>query len=276
MQIRHASNPLDVKFFTTERLRDEFLVPEVMVENELTWKYSHYDRFMIGGAVPAGQPLRLEAPEALKATYFLERRELGIINTGAPGVVRVDGTDYPLGNKDCLYVGKGSQEVVFQSVDAANPARFFLSSTPAHHTYPVQQAALAKAEPTHLGAATSANERTIYKYIHQNGIQSCQLVMGLTMFKNGSLWNSIPCHTHDRRMEVYFYFDLPAEARVFHFMGESTESRHLVVANEEAIISPPWSVHFGVGTASYSFIWAMAGENQVFSDMDVVQTKDLK
>lgn len=276
MNIRHASHPLDVKHFDTERLRREFLAQNTMVPGQVTLVYSHFDRFITGGAVPSQDTLKLETYDALKADYFLERRELGIINTGQAGTVTVDGTTYELANKDCLYIGTGAKDVTFKSADAANPALFYLASTPAHKNYPTQKYELAKAEPAHLGSPETANERTIYKFIHNNGIQSCQLVMGLTMFKQGSIWNSMPCHTHDRRMEVYFYFDLPDNAKVFHFMGEPTETRHLVVSNNEAIISPPWSVHFGVGTSSYSFIWAMAGENKEFTDMDQVNLNDLR
>lgn len=276
MDNRHASHPLDVKHFDTERLRREFLVQNLMVPGSINFVYSHFDRFMTGGAVPLQEDLKLETYEALKANYFLERRELGIINTGQAGTVIVDGTRYDLANKDCLYVGSGSQEVIFKSEDQDNPALFYLASAPAHTSYPTQKYALTEAEPAHLGSAITANERTIYKFIHNNGIQSAQLVMGLTMFKSGSIWNSVPCHTHDRRMEVYFYFDLPTDARVFHFMGEPTETRHLLLSNNEAIISPPWSVHFGVGTSSYSFIWAMAGENKEFTDMDPVSLSELR
>jgi 4-deoxy-L-threo-5-hexosulose-uronate ketol-isomerase len=276
MEIRHASHPTDFKHFTTERLRREFLAEGLMQPGSIQFVYSHYDRFITGGACPTTEALTLGTYNALKADYFLERRELGIINVGATGQVLADGVAYTLQNKDCLYIGKGCKEVVFSSSDAAQPAKFFLSSAPAHQTYPIQLSKLSDAEPLHLGAQLTCNERTIYKFIHDGGIQSCQLVMGLTMFKSGSIWNSVPPHTHDRRMEVYFYFDLATDARVFHFMGEPQETRHLLVANEQAIVSPPWSVHFGVGTASYSFIWAMAGENKTFSDMDVVQVGELR
>lgn len=275
MEIRHASHYEAVKHFTTDRLRQEFVAEALMQLGQINFVYSHYDRFILGGAVPLETPLLLGTYDALKAEYFLERRELGIINVGATGAIEVDGTTYTLQNKDCLYVGKGCRSVIFSSENAQEPARFFLASAPAHAVYPIQLAPLSNAAPVDLGSSSTANERTIYKLIHDGGIQSCQLVMGLTMFKPGSIWNSVPPHTHDRRMEAYFYFDLPTEARVFHFMGEPQETRHLLIANEQGIISPPWSVHFGVGTASYSFIWAMAGENKTFTDMDVVQVAEL-
>lgn len=275
MEIRHASHYLDVKHFTTERLRREFVMPALMQAGEIHFVYSHFDRFLSGGAVPTDSPITLGTYDALKANYFLERRELGIINVGAEGTVVVDGQAFALNNKDCLFVGQGRKEVIFSSENVANPAKFFLASTPAHRSYPIQLSKLSDATPVELGAKETCNERTIFKYIHNDGIQSCQLVMGLTMFKAGSIWNSVPPHTHDRRMEVYFYFDLPSDSRVFHFMGEPQETRHLLIANDQGIISPPWSVHFGVGTSSYSFIWAMAGENKEFTDMDVVQVKEL-
>ncbi len=277
MEIRYATNPTETKTYDTERLRQEYLIEGLFVPGKLNLVYSHVDRFITGGAVPTTEPVLLEADKHdMGADYFLERREIGIINVGAQGVVTVDGTDYVLENKDGLYVGLGNKQVVFKSADAANPARFYLSSTPAHKNYPTQKVAISEAEPQHLGSITNSNERTIYKYIHLNGIQSCQLVMGMTLLKPGNMWNTMPCHTHNRRSEVYFYFDMPEDGVVFHLMGEPTETRHVVVRNEQAIISPSWSIHSGVGTSNYTFIWAMAGENQEFSDMDAVAMKDLK
>ncbi|KEQ26418.1 MULTISPECIES: 5-dehydro-4-deoxy-D-glucuronate isomerase [Paenibacillus] len=277
MEIRYATNPTETKTYDTERLRQEYLIEGLFVPGKLNLVYSHVDRFITGGAVPTTEPVLLEADKHdMGADYFLERREIGIINVGAQGIVTVDGTDYVLENKDGLYVGLGNKQVVFKSADAANPARFYLSSTPAHKNYPTQKVAISEAEPQHLGSITNSNERTIYKYIHLNGIQSCQLVMGMTLLKPGNMWNTMPCHTHNRRSEVYFYFDMPEDGVVFHLMGEPTETRHVVVRNEQAIISPSWSIHSGVGTSNYTFIWAMAGENQEFSDMDAVAMKDLK
>ncbi len=277
MEIRYATNPTETKTYDTERLRQEYLIEGLFVPGKLNLVYSHVDRFITGGAVPTAEPVLLEADKHdMGADYFLERREIGIINVGAQGIVTVDGTDYVLENKDGLYVGLGNKQVVFKSADAANPARFYLSSTPAHKNYPTQKVAISEAEPQHLGSITNSNERTIYKYIHLNGIQSCQLVMGMTLLKPGNMWNTMPCHTHNRRSEVYFYFDMPEDGVVFHLMGEPTETRHVVVRNEQAIISPSWSIHSGVGTSNYTFIWAMAGENQEFSDMDAVAMKDLK
>lgn len=277
MEIRYASHPQEVKAFDTTRLRQEFLLETLFVQDRLTLTYSHVDRFIIGGAVPASQPVKLEADtKTIGAATFLERREIGIINVGGRGTVTVDGTAYDMENKDCLYIGLGAAEVVFTSADSANPAKFYLNSTPAHKNYPTVKASISEASPNHLGALNTNNERTIYRYIHTGGIQSCQLVMGLTMLKPGSNWNTMPCHTHNRRSEVYLYFDMQEDGNVFHFMGEPQETRHLVVRNEQAILSPSWSIHSGVGTSAYTFIWGMAGENQIFEDMDAVAPQDLR
>lgn len=277
MEIRYAAHPSDVKAYDTEKLRREFLIQSLFVPGELRLVYSHNDRFITGAAVPAGEPVVLEAPKKdMGANHFLERRELGIINIGAPGTVTVDGTEYVLENKDCLYVGLGAREVVFRSQDAAVPAKFYLNSTPAHKEYPTVKASIREANPRHLGSIETSNERTIYQYIHENGIRSCQLVMGLTMLKPGSMWNTMPCHTHERRMEVYLYFDMAETGVVFHMMGQPQETRHLVVRGEEAVISPSWSIHSGVGTSAYTFIWGMAGENQAFDDMDAVAMGELR
>lgn len=276
MEIRFAAHPDDFKHYTTERIRKDFLMEALFVPGQINLVYSHYDRVITGGVVPTNSPVELSNPAKLRAAYFLERRELGIINVGGSGSVEADGVTYPLANKECLYLGKGVQKVIFHSADAATPAKFYLLSTPAHMSHPTRKMTLAEASPLEMGAAENANVRTIYKFIHKDGIQSCQLVMGMTLFKAGSIWNTMPCHYHDRRMEVYLYFDLPETARVFHFMGEPNETRHMVVANEQAIISPPWSIHTGTATASYSFIWGMGGENQDYADMDFVQMSDLK
>lgn len=277
MEIRYASHPQEVKAFDTTRLRQEFLLETLFVQDQLTLTYSHVDRFIIGGAVPVNESVKLEADtKTMGAATFLERREIGIINVGGRGTVTVDGTAYDMENKDCLYIGLGAAEVVFTSSDSANPAKFYLNSTPAHKNYPTVKASISEASPNHLGALNTNNERTIYRYIHTGGIQSCQLVMGLTMLKPGSNWNTMPCHTHNRRSEVYLYFDMQADGNVFHFRGEPQETRHLVVRNEQAILSPSWSIHSGVGTSAYTFIWGMAGENQIFEDMDAVAPQDLK
>lgn len=277
MEIRYAAHPEAVKQYDTARLRDEFLIEQLFVADRLTLCYSHVDRFIVGGAVPVKGTVKLEADaKTMGAATFLERREIGIINVGAQGTVTVDGQAYVMNAKDCLYVGRGAKEVVFASDNAAEPAKYYLNSTPAHQTYPTVKAAISEATPAHLGSLDTSNERTIYKYIHGGGIQSCQLVMGMTLLKKGSMWNTMPCHTHNRRSEVYFYFDMPEDGVVFHLMGEPQETRHVVVRNEQGVISPSWSIHSGVGTNSYTFIWGMAGENQVFDDMDAVAMKDLR
>ncbi len=261
---------------STAELRENFLVPELIKADTLTLVYSHYDRVIIGGVQPLQQQVPLQNEAELRAEYFLERRELGIINVGGAGIVMADGLTYELDKLDTVYLGKGTKEVSFSSVSAANPASFFLMSTTAHHSYPNRKMTKEEAAPVNLGEKATANERTIYKYIHQDGIQSCQLVMGLTVLKEGSVWNSVPPHTHTRRMEVYFYFDVPGQHRIFHLMGEPTETRHIVMGNHDAVISPPWSVHCGPGTTNYGFIWAMAGENYTFTDMDPVAIAEMR
>ncbi len=276
MQIRFQNSPKEVKGMSTAELRENFLVQSLMQTDHLELVYSHYDRVIVGGVKPVNASVPLKVEEELKANYFLERRELGIINVGGDGMVVADGVSYDLSKLDCLYLGKGTQDVSFSSKSASSPADFFLMSTPAHASYPNTLMTKEAAAPVAMGETSTANKRTIYKYIHLDGIKSCQLVMGLTVLAEGSVWNSVPPHTHTRRMEVYFYFDLPAQHRVFHLMGEPQETRHLVMANHEAVISAPWSVHCGPGTTNYGFIWAMAGENQVFSDMDPVAIADMK
>ncbi|MCX6264269.1 MAG: 5-dehydro-4-deoxy-D-glucuronate isomerase [Bacteroidetes bacterium] len=270
MEIRFQSSPREVKGMNTQQLRDNFLVQHLMQSNQIQLVYSHFDRVIVGGAMPVSNPVLLPNEAELRADYFLERRELGIINVGGAGSVEADGVVYELSKLDALYLGKGTRSVSFSSASADQPAQYFLLSAPAHLTYPNRRMQKDEAAPVHLGEKATSNERTIYKYIHQEGIQSCQLVMGLTVLKEGSVWNSVPPHTHTRRMEVYFYFDLPEAHRVFHLMGEPQETRHIVMANQEAVISPPWSVHCGPGTTNYGFIWAMAGENYTFTDMDPV------
>lgn len=270
MEIRFQSSPREVKGMNTQELRENFLVQHLMQANQIQLVYSHFDRVIVGGVMPVSNPVLLPNEAELRADYFLERREIGIINVGGAGSVEADGVAYELNKLDALYLGKGTRSVSFTSASADQPAQYFLLSAPAHHTYPNRRMQKDEAAPVHLGEKATSNERTIYKYIHQEGIQSCQLVMGLTVLKEGSVWNSVPPHTHTRRMEVYFYFDLPEAHRVFHLMGEPQETRHIVMANQEAVISPPWSVHCGPGTTNYGFIWAMAGENYTFTDMNPV------
>jgi 4-deoxy-L-threo-5-hexosulose-uronate ketol-isomerase len=270
MTIRFQHSAGETKAMSTAQLRENYLMQDLMKADEITLFYTHYDRMIIGGVRPENETISLPNDPELRADYFLERRELGIINVGGNGVVSCDGVEHALSKLDCLYVGKGVRDVRFKSSDANSPAVFYLLSAPAHASYPTRKFTKEDAAPVEMGNLSTSNKRTIYKYIHADGIESCQLVMGLTVLAEGSIWNSVPPHTHTRRMEAYFYFDIPDEQRVFHFMGEPKETRHLVVANHEAIVSPPWSVHFGAGTSNYGFIWGMAGENKAYTDMDAV------
>jgi 4-deoxy-L-threo-5-hexosulose-uronate ketol-isomerase len=270
MEIRFHNSPEETKLMNTKQLRESFLMQRLMEDDKVRLIYSHYDRMIVGGAVPVKKALTLPNHEELKAEYFLERREMGIINVGGDGIVVADGKEYPLRKMDCVYLGKGTEEVEFRSSSKKSPAVYYLLSAPAHHKYPNRMMKKEAAAPVNLGDPSTSNVRTVYKYIHLDGLKSCQLVMGLTVMASGSVWNSVPPHTHTRRMEVYFYFDIPEGHRVFHFMGQPQETRHLVVSNHEAVVSPPWSMHFGCGSASYAFIWGMAGENLVYTDMDPV------
>jgi 4-deoxy-L-threo-5-hexosulose-uronate ketol-isomerase len=276
MEIRFQNSPKETSRMNTKELRENFHIPTLMQDDNVNLVYSHYDRVIIGGVKPFSKAVELPNHTELRAEYFLERRELGIINVGGNGTVEADGVKYTLSKLDCLYLGKGVKKVLFSSDDKNAPAVFFLLSSPAHHAYPAKKLTKEEASPVELGDQTTANRRTIYKYIHADGIQSCQLVMGLTVLSSGSVWNTMPPHTHTRRMEAYFYFDVPEQHRVFHFMGEPTETRHLLVANHEAIVAPPWSIHSGCGTSNYSFIWGMAGENYTFTDMDAVAIADIR
>lgn len=276
MEIRQATNPAEAKNYDTERLRKEYLIQNIMIAGEINAVYTHHDRVITGGAVPTSSILKLDAGDALRTEYFLERREIGFINVGGKGTIKVEGEEFSLNKQDGLYIGLGNKEVSFQSEDPQNPAKFYFVSSLAHKPYPTQKIELDKAQPTHLGSIQESNERTIYKYIHGDGVQSCQLMLGMTLLKPNNMWNTMPAHIHDRRMEVYFYFDMNETARVFHFMGQPNETRHMVVRNEQAVISPNWSIHSGVGTSNYTFIWAMAGENYTFTDMDFIDMKDLK
>ncbi|MBG9785053.1 5-dehydro-4-deoxy-D-glucuronate isomerase [Shouchella lehensis] len=275
MDIRYEVNPIDFKSYSTSEVREAFLIESLFQTDTLQWTYSHYDRLVIGGAVPVEKTLRLDWSDVLKTAYFLERREIAVINIGGEGTVRVDGEVYTLVKRDCLYIGKGKEVVQFESEDAAYPARFYLVSATAHQSYPTKKLPISEAVPTKLGTDAESNRRTIYKYIHQEGIQSCQLMVGMTLLEPNNMWNTMPAHLHDRRMEAYLYFDMEPSSRVMHLMGQPNETRHIIVKNEQAIISPPWSIHSGVGTSHYTFIWAMAGENYTFTDMDPVPMEAL-
>ena len=276
MTQRFAIGPRETATLNTTGIREHFLIENIFTAGEIELTYTHYDRMIVGGANPTEAALTLPCPESLKANFFLERRELGALNVGGAGTVTVDGTVYELGNQDCIYVGMGAKDVQFASANAAQPAKFYLLSAPAHHTHPTTVRTQAEATPVEMGASETANERTIYKYIYAEGIQSCQLVMGLTQLKAGSVWNTMPSHTHDRRMEAYLYFNMNQGQRVLHLLGEPTETRPLWVSNEQAILSPPWSIHTGCGTAAYAFIWGMAGENREYTDMDAVPLDTLR
>lgn len=276
MELRTAASPKDVKHYTTDRLREEFLIDDLFQADDIKLVYSHIDRIITGSAVPVKAPLVLTAGDELRAEYFLQRREMGIINIGGKGTVTIDGTVYELENKDGLYIGLGSKDISFASADATNPAKFYLNSAPAHKTYPTVLIKPEDCVRVELGSLETANHRTICKYILPGQVESCQLVMGMTQLKPGSVWNTMPCHTHDRRMEVYLYFDMPEDALVFHYMGEPTETRHIVMRNEQAVISPSWSIHSGSGTRAYTFIWGMVGENQDFDDMDGCAMQDIR
>ncbi|PUZ27050.1 4-deoxy-L-threo-5-hexulose uronate isomerase [Chitinophaga costaii] len=275
MRVLHGVHPTDFKHYDTATIRERFLLDKLIQPDQLVSVYTHYDRMIVGGVHPVQQTLTLKNYPNLRSEYFLERREIGIINVGGEGQVTVDGASYYMQKLDCLYVGKGAKHVTFRSKDVGLPAVFFLLSAPAHTTYPTTLLTYAAAAKVHTGNSTHANLRTIHKYIHLDGIQSCQLVMGLTILHNGSIWNTMPAHVHDRRMEAYFYFDLPAEDKIFHYMGEGHETRHVLLQNYEAIVSPPWSIHTGSATASYSFIWGMAGENLDYTDMDAIRIADM-
>jgi 4-deoxy-L-threo-5-hexosulose-uronate ketol-isomerase len=276
MKQRYHNSQKEVKGMNTAELREQFLIEDLMTNGEIKFTYSHYDRIIVGGAVPTNGSLALEDFPMLRAEFFLERREMGVINVGGEGSISVDGKTYDLAKKDCLYISRGSKDISFSSKNAGSPAEFYILSAPAHKEYPTTLMKEADATPVTTGSAETSNHRTIYKYIYADGIQSCQLVMGLTTLKTGSVWNTMPSHVHDRRMEAYFYFDVPADQTVFHFMGEPQETRHMTVHNNQAIISPPWSIHSGCGTSNYSFIWGMGGENQDYGDMDAVAIIDLK
>jgi len=272
MKIIHAVHPEDFVKYNTTQIREKFLLENLVQDDQVQCAYTHYDRMVVGAAKPTTKALALGNYDQLKSNFFLERREMGIINIGAKGSVTVDGSSYELEKLDCLYIGKGKKEIEFNGAEA----KFIFFSCPAHAEYPVQMMKGADATPAEMGSAETANHRTINKYVHPDGLKSCQLMLGVTNFKKGSIWNTMPPHLHDRRMEAYFYFDLPEGQRIIHFMGEPHETRHMFLNNEEAIVSPSWSIHSGVATSAYSFIWAMAGENSSFADMDAVNIMNLK
>ena len=275
MEVRQPANAKDAKHYTTERLREEFHISNLFTNDNVKMVYSHIDRIITAGVMPVTKPLALEAGKELAAEYFLQRREMGCINVGGKGTVTVDGVVYEMNPRDGMYIGMGNKEITFESADPADPAKFYVSSCPAHASYPIVKIDISKAKKVPCGSAEECNKRVINQYIHPEVIKSCQLTMGLTQLEPGSNWNTMPCHTHDRRMEVYFYLDMGENDVVFHRMGEPTETRHIIMHNEEAVISPSWSIHSGVGTRAYSFIWSMCGENQEFTDMDHIATKDL-
>ncbi|MBD1393220.1 5-dehydro-4-deoxy-D-glucuronate isomerase [Mucilaginibacter glaciei] len=276
MKILHSVHPEDFKNYQTDLVRERFLLNGLVKTDELNCVYTHYDRMIVGAVNPVEKTIPLENYTNLRADFFLQRRELGIINVAGDGEVIADGKTYPVNKLDCLYLGKGVKEVSFRSIDSASPAVFYLLSCPAHAVYSTRLMTNAEAAKVKAGSGETANERVINKYIHAEGIQSCQLVVGLTVLAPGSVWNTMPPHVHDRRMEAYFYFDLAEGQKVFHYMGEADNTKHIAVDNYEAIVSPPWSIHSGGGTSNYSFIWGMAGENLDYSDMDAIAIKDLK
>lgn len=262
-----AVHPSQYQSFTTEELRQYFLINNLKKTNAFNLTYTHYDRLIAGTVIPQNEEIKLPTYENLKSNFFLERRELGVINVGGKGKISVDDTEYELEKYDCLYIGMGSKEIIFSGVEEESPL-FYLLSSPAHATYPTRLMKAHEASPLAMGSGATSNERTIYKYIYLDGIQSCQLVMGLTILKQGSVWNTMPSHIHDRRAEIYFYFDLAEDQRIMHFMGEPHRTRNIVISNNEAVASPSWSIHSGCGTSNYSFIWGMAGENKDYTDMD--------
>ncbi len=276
METRYTHSPEDIRYYSTEQLRKEFLVEKIFIAREINLTYTHNDRMIFGGVTPAEKALEIQLDKELGVDYFLERRELGVINIGGAGFVEIDGKKEPMKKQDGYYIGKETKHVIFSSEDAQNPAKFYISSTPAHHKYPNVKISIDKIVPMETGEPLTLNKRKIYQYIHPNVCESCQLQMGYTILEPGSAWNTMPCHTHERRMEAYVYFDLAADNRIFHMMGKPDETKHVVLGNEQAVISPSWSIHSGIGTSNYSFIWAMCGENITYTDMDMVPMDALK
>jgi 4-deoxy-L-threo-5-hexosulose-uronate ketol-isomerase len=276
METRYAHHPEDMKKYTTQELRREFLVETLFEADQVHLTYTHVDRMIFGGVTPAHKELTIKLDKEIGVNYFLERRELGVINIGGEGLIILDGEEYNMKQYDGLYVGMGTQEILFRSKDPKDPAKFYINSTPAHHKYLTVKIDINEIKPLEAGSPGTLNERKIHQYIHPNVCESCQLQMGLTMLSPGSVWNTMPCHTHERRMEVYLYFDMEPETRVFHFMGMPDETRHLILKNEQAVISPSWSIHTGTATSNYTFIWGMCGENITYDDMDHVKMEDLR
>lgn len=276
MQIRYSHSKQEYATMDTAALRENFLIEDLFVAGGIRWTYSHDDRILVGGAIPGKEPLEIANAEELAAEYFLQRREMGIINIAGDGEIHADGKVYPMQKYDCLYLGKGTKQISLHSADSNTPAVYYINSTPAHRVCPTVHIPKEKAVTANPGSSLECNERTIYKYILPGNVESCQLVMGLTILAPGSVWNTMPTHTHERRMEVYLYFDLQPQQAVFHMMGPGEETRHLLVQDRQAVISPSWSIHSGVGTGSYTFIWGMCGENQDFDDMQGIDTTDLR
>ena len=277
METRYTHSPEDIRHYSTEELRREFLVEKIFTPGEVQLTYTHNDRMIFGGVTPTTEPLEIILTKELGVDYFLERRELGVINIGGTGSITIDGQTESMKKQDGYYIGKETKQVIFQSDDPENPAKFYVNSVPAHHKYPNTKISIDQIKPLETGESLSLNKRKIYQYIHPNVCESCQLQMGYTILEPGSSWNTMPCHTHERRMEAYLYFDYSTEdTRVFHMMGKPDETKHLVVANEQAVISPSWSIHSGVGTGDYTFIWAMCGENITYTDMDMAPMDQLK
>jgi len=275
-ELRYAHHPNDVKRYTTKELREHFLIDNLFQKDCINLTYSMYDRFIVGGAMPISKSLELEAIDDLKADYFLERRELGVVNVGGRGFVKVDGEHFELSKKEALYIGRGVKSVIFSSESESTPALFYINSAPAHHSYPTKKVGRDDAEIIHLGDDKFANKRTLNKLIVNSIVPTCQLQMGLTELVEGNVWNTMPPHVHARRMEAYFYFDLVEGQTISHFMGEPQETRHIFIQNNQAVLSPEWSIHSGAGTSNYSFIWGMAGENLDYGDMDGVTPNNLR
>lgn len=276
IDIRHAIDPRAARALDTEELRAAFLIESLFLPGEVKLTYSHLDRLVVGGAMPVGAELALPHVRQTGTERFLDRREMTVVNIGGDGTVTAGGDRFDMGNRDMLYLGRGAGPVAFGSADPGRPARFYLLSAPAHHAYPSRLIRIGDAKRIDLGAQLTSNERSIFQFVHPDVMESCQLVVGMTVLAPGSVWNTMPCHVHDRRSEAYLYFDLDPAQRVFHFMGEPSQTRHLVVANEQAILSPGWSIHSGAGTASYTFVWAMAGDNVDYRDVDMVAMEDLR
>jgi 4-deoxy-L-threo-5-hexosulose-uronate ketol-isomerase len=274
-ELRYASHPEDFKHYTTDRIRQEFLIPDLFTADKIKWVYSLYDRYMVGGAVPV-KPLELETIDPLKAPFFLERRELGIINVGGKAKITADGNVFEIDYKEALYLGAGNKQVIFESVDKSKPALLYMNSSPAHKSYPNKKVTLADAQVLVLGSLETSNDRKINRLIIKGVVDTCQLQMGMTELRPGSVWNTMPPHTHNRRMEAYFYFEVPDQQAICHFMGKTDETRHIWMKNNEAVLSPSWSIHSAAGTANYTFIWGMCGENMDYGDMDTVGADQLK